>query len=126
MQVWPSGLGQGIAKAVLKKGGNVVVTARDRSRVLHFEEEYPDRALAVSLELALPDARKKAVEAAVSRFGQVDILVNKAGHGYRAAIEESVPEKIRQLFEEDFFGPMSLSGWCSPGCGRRKRALSST
>ncbi|MCI6673460.1 MAG: SDR family NAD(P)-dependent oxidoreductase [Spirochaetaceae bacterium] len=123
MQVWPSGLGQGIAKAVLKKGGNVVVTARDRSRVLHFEEEYPDRALAVSLELALPDAGKKAVEAAVSRFGQVDILVNNAGHGYRAAIEESEPEKIRQLFEEDFFGPMELVRLVLPRMREKKKGL---
>lgn len=113
MRIWfitgcSSGLGAGIAKAVLKSGDAAVVTARDRERVSHFEKEYPDRALAVSLELADRETMKAAVDAAFEKFGRIDVLVNSAGHGYRATIEESEPEQVRQLFEEDFFAPMDI------------------
>lgn len=113
MKIWfitgcSSGLGEGIAKAVLESGDAAVVTARDRNRVSHFEMEYPGRALAVSMDLADPETVKEAVRAAFERFGRIDVLVNNAGHGYRAAIEESEPDKVHQLFEEDFFSPMEI------------------
>ena len=113
MRIWfitgcSSGLGAGIANAVLSSGDAAVVTARDIEQVRHFETEYPDRALAVCLDLADQDTMKEAVRAAFGKFGRVDVLVNNAGHGYRAAIEESEPEQVRQLFEEDFFAPMEI------------------
>ncbi|MGI5887811.1 MAG: SDR family NAD(P)-dependent oxidoreductase [Oscillospiraceae bacterium] len=113
MKIWfitgcSSGLGEGIAKAVLKSGDAAVVTARDRKRVSHFEDEYPDRALAVSLDLADKAAMKKGVRDAFEKFGRIDVLVNNAGRGYRAAVEESEPEQVRRLFEEDFFSPMEI------------------
>jgi NAD(P)-dependent dehydrogenase (short-subunit alcohol dehydrogenase family) len=113
MRIWfitgcSSGLGAGIAKAVLKSGDAAVVTARDRNRVIHFEKEYPDRALAVSLDLADLDTMKNAVATALERFGRIDVLVNNAGHGYRATIEESEPDQVLQLFADDFFSPMEL------------------
>lgn len=128
MRVWlitgcSSGLGQGIARAVLDDGDCAVVTARDRARVQHFEEAYPDRALAVPLELADADSRREAVSAALKKFGQIDVLVNNAGHGYRAAIEESEPEKVRSLFEEDFFAPMELVQLVLPGMREKGHGL---
>ncbi|MDD6223057.1 MAG: SDR family NAD(P)-dependent oxidoreductase [Lachnospiraceae bacterium] len=51
---------------------------------------------------------KAAVEEAYRKFGRIDFLVNNAGHGYRAAIEESDSRQVHDLFEEDFFAPMEL------------------
>lgn len=118
-----SGLGEGIAKAVLENGDAAVVTARDRNRVRHFEEEYPDRALAVSLDLGDQKTLKEAVNAAIAEFGRIDVLVNNAGHGYRAAIEESEPGQVHQLFEEDFFSPMELVRLVLPGMRKQKQGL---
>lgn len=42
------------------------------------------------------------------RFGAIDVLMNNAGHGYRAAIEESAPEAVEEIFQTGFFGPMEL------------------
>ncbi|MGI6736914.1 MAG: SDR family NAD(P)-dependent oxidoreductase [Anaerovoracaceae bacterium] len=113
MRIWfitgcSSGLGQGIAGAVLKSGDCAVVTARKKERVEHFAAEYPGRALAVPLDLAKPETLRAAVAEACERFGRIDVLVNNAGHGYRAAIEESDPDQVHRLFEEVFFAPMEL------------------
>ncbi|MGI6205267.1 MAG: SDR family NAD(P)-dependent oxidoreductase [Anaerovoracaceae bacterium] len=128
MRVWfitgcSSGLGAGIAKAVLKSGDAAVVTARDRERVSHFEKEYPGKALAAALDLADSETMKKAVAAAYEKFGRIDVLVNNAGHGYRAAIEESEPEQVRQLFEEDFFAPMDIIRMVLPEMRQLRQGL---
>lgn len=113
MRVWlitgcSSGLGERIAETVLQRGDAAAVTARDLTRVIHFEQDYPGRALAVALDLADPASLRNAVDATLQRFGTIDVLVNNAGHGYRATIEESEPEAVHALFEEDFFSPMEL------------------
>ena len=51
---------------------------------------------------------EKALHQVYARFGRIDVLVNNAGHGYRAAIEESEPTQVRELFDTDFFAPMRL------------------
>lgn len=103
-----TGIGRGIAEAVLQKGENAVVTARDKSRVKDFEERYPGKALAVTLDMERPETIAQAVEQAQERFGSVDVLINNAGHGYRAALEKGEPAAVAELFQTNFFGPVEL------------------
>lgn len=103
-----TGIGRGIAEAVLQKGENAVVTARDKNRVKDFEERYPGKALAVTLDMERPETIAQAVEQAQERFGSVDVLINNAGHGYRAALEEGEPAAVAELFQTNFFGPVEL------------------
>lgn len=103
-----SGLGLGIAKAVLQQGGRVAATARDPQTLDSLVRLAPDRVLPLRLDLNDRESMGQAVEAACQQFGAVDILVNNAGHGYRAAIEESADEAVQELFQTNFFGPMEL------------------
>lgn len=103
-----SGLGRGIAEAVLKHGENAAVTARRPETVQKFAERYPDHALALRLDLNDRESMRQAVEDIYRKFGGIDVLVNNAGHGYRAAVEESEPEKIKELFDTNFFAPAEL------------------
>lgn len=48
------------------------------------------------------------MQAAKDRFGTIDVLVNNAGYGYRAAVEESEDEAVSRLFATNFFGPVDL------------------
>jgi NAD(P)-dependent dehydrogenase (short-subunit alcohol dehydrogenase family) len=48
------------------------------------------------------------VRAATERFGRIDVLVNNAGHGYRAAVEEAADDQVDELFATNFFGPAAL------------------
>ena len=103
-----SGIGRGIAKAVLKHGDNAIVTARNISTVADIVENYPDTAIAVPLDITNIESIADAVKAAADNFGGVDILVNNAGYGYRSSVEEGEEESVNLLFNTNFFGPIEL------------------
>ena len=103
-----SGIGKGIAKAVLARGDQAVITARSVERLSDLAEQYPDTALAIELEVTDTASIKNAVERAKGHFGAIDVLVNNAGRGYSGAIEEGDPEAVQELFNTNFFGPVAL------------------
>lgn len=118
-----SGLGRGIAKAALARGEQVVLTARRPETLQELAAAYPGRALALRLDLGDPDSLRRAVAAAGKAFGGVDVLVNNAGHGYRAAIEESDPGQVAELFRTNFFAPMELVKLVLPGMRAQRRGV---
>jgi len=83
---------------VLARGDNAVVTARNPDHLHDLVIAHPDTALAVPLEVGDHDQVVVAVAAATDRFGAVDVLVNNAGHGYRAAVEEASAVEVDELF----------------------------
>jgi NAD(P)-dependent dehydrogenase (short-subunit alcohol dehydrogenase family) len=103
-----SGLGAALARAVLDRGDNAVVTARNTDHLQGLVDAHPGNALAVPLEVGDHDQVVAAVTAATDRFGSVDVLVNNAGHGYRAAVEEASVDEVNELFATNFFGPVDL------------------
>jgi NAD(P)-dependent dehydrogenase (short-subunit alcohol dehydrogenase family) len=102
------GLGRALADEVLAAGYRVVATARHADDLVELTARYPDTALSVTLDVTKPDEITAALGAAVRRFGRVDVLVNNAGYGYLAAIEEGEDDDVRSLFEADLFGPIAL------------------
>ena len=72
----------------------MVVTARDTKKLEEFEKEFPRTALIVRLDVTDLPSVTEAVRAAKERFGGIDVLVNNAGYGYRAAVEEGNPEGL--------------------------------
>lgn len=118
-----SGLGRGIAEAALKHGENVVVTARNTEKIKELAEQYPSQVLILKLDLNDRDSMKSAVDCAIRVFGRIDVLVNNAGHGYRAAVEESEPEKVKELFDTNFFAPAELMKLVLPAMRAQKSGL---
>lgn len=116
-----SGLGRNLAQAVLKHGDHAVVTARNLSAVQEIAASYPDTALALSLDVTDPAQITRAVRQAEARFGGVDVLVNNAGHGYRAAVEEADETEVAELFATNFFGPVALIKAVLPGMRKRHK-----
>jgi len=103
-----TGLGRALAEAVIAAGHNAVVTARDAARVAHLAEGNSDRVLALPLDVTDSAQVTHAVSEAEDKFGDIDVLVNNAGYGYRAAVEEGDDSDIRQLFETQFFGAVAM------------------
>lgn len=103
-----TGLGRSFAKEALKQGYNVVVTARNIDKVKDIVEEYPKTALAITLDVTDYNSIYNAVKKVVEKFGTIDYLVNNAGYGYRAALEEGRKEDVDMLFETNVWGPVEL------------------
>jgi len=99
-----TGFGRELSKILLSRGYRVVVTARDAAKVRDIVEAYPDTALALSLDVEKGDQIEAAAAAAHKKFGRIDVLVNNAGYGYLAAIEEGDDADIRAMFEANVFG----------------------
>jgi NAD(P)-dependent dehydrogenase (short-subunit alcohol dehydrogenase family) len=102
-----SGFGLAIAKAALERGDSVVATARRIEALEAFEEG--DHVALVALEVTDADERSAAVEAAIERFGRIDVLVNNAGRTQVGAVEETTDRELRDLFELHFFAPVALT-----------------
>lgn len=115
-----TGLGRALATAVLERGLRAVVTARDPERVSDLVAAHPGRALAVALDVTDPQQITGAVAEAHRVFGQIDVLVNNAGYGYLAAVEEGEDAEIRALFEANVFGLMALTRAVLPGMRARR------
>lgn len=116
-----SGLGRALAEQVLDAGYRLVATARDAARLEDIIVRGGNRALAVALDVTNDAAIEAAVQAAEERFGAVDVLVNNAGYGYLAAIEEGEDDAVRALFETNVFGPWHLAKAVLPGMRDRGR-----
>ena len=115
-----TGLGRAFAEAVLARGDNAVVTARDVAKVQDLADDHPDTALALPLDVTDDAQVAEAVAAAEQRFGGVDVLVNNAGYGYRAAVEEGEDGPVRQLFDTHVFGTVRTIKAVLPGMRARR------
>lgn len=102
------GIGAGIAKAVLKRGYQCVVTARSLSKVENIVKDYPETALAIELDVTSEESIQKAVEAAINKFGKIDVVVNNAGYAYRSSIEEAQDDGMMLMYNTNLFGPIHL------------------
>lgn len=114
-----TGLGRALAERVLEHGHRAVVTARNVEQVRDIVDAYSDAALACALDVndaARVDAVLKQAE---QRFSGIDVLVNNAGYGYLAAVEEGDDEDIRDMFETNFFSSAALMRKVIPGMRAR-------
>lgn len=93
------GLGLEIARAALEAGHNVVATARKPEQLLDVLTGYDNRLVTVQLDVTSHAMVESAVNAALTRFGHLDVLVNNAGFGQLGAFEELSSELIRKQFE---------------------------
>ncbi|PZF09957.1 short-chain dehydrogenase/reductase [Curtobacterium sp. MCPF17_011] len=113
------GMGIDLTRAALAAGHRVVATARDAAKVTEVFGERDD-LLAVSLDITDEDAARAAADAAVSRFGRIDVLVNNAGLFYAGFFEEISPEQMRQQMETNFFGPLNVTRAVLPVMRRQR------
>jgi NAD(P)-dependent dehydrogenase (short-subunit alcohol dehydrogenase family) len=116
------GLGAHIAKAVLATGHAVVATGRDGAKVAAAVGDH-DNLLAIKLDVTRPQDAQAAVEAAVGRFGRIDVLVNNAGNFFAGFFEELSPEQVRNQIETLLFGPMNVTRAVLPVMRKQRSGL---
>ncbi|NJP88921.1 SDR family NAD(P)-dependent oxidoreductase [Nonomuraea sp. FMUSA5-5] len=103
------GLGRRLAEAVLDAGDHVVATARDPKQLDDLVARHGDRVRAVALDVTDAAAAVRAVEAATGAFGSLDVVVNNAGYGNSAAIEEMPEDDFRAQIETNLFGVVNVT-----------------
>ena len=110
-----SGFGREIALQALSAGDFVGVSSRSVKDVEDICKEYPKTALPIKLDVTNKDEIKESIQTINKVYGGLDVLVNNAGYGYLAAIEEGENEEVRKLFETNFFGALELTKAALPG-----------
>ena len=116
------GLGVDIAKAALTAGDAVVATGRDATKVAAAVGDH-DNLLAIKLDVTRPQDAQTAVEAALTRFGRIDILINNAGNFFAGFFEELSPDQVRNQIETLLFGPMNVTRAVLPVMRKQRSGL---
>jgi NAD(P)-dependent dehydrogenase (short-subunit alcohol dehydrogenase family) len=114
-----TGFGREFVRAALAHGFRVVATARDPRKLDDLIAGHEDQAKALALDVTNSDQIKRAVVDAERAFGRIDVLVNNAGYGYLAAVEEGEEKDIRAMFETNFFGLTAMIRAVLPGMRAR-------
>jgi NAD(P)-dependent dehydrogenase (short-subunit alcohol dehydrogenase family) len=115
-----TGFGRELARQVLARGWRAVITGRGKDRMADLVEGARDRALALDLDVTDSAQITTAVEAAIARFGVIDVLVNNAGYGYQSAIEDGDDAAIRAEFDTNVFGLFAMTRAVLPGMRARR------
>jgi NAD(P)-dependent dehydrogenase (short-subunit alcohol dehydrogenase family) len=102
------GLGVDIAQQALAAGHSVVATGRNPAKVLEAVGAH-ENLLTVALDITDPAAAAAAAQAAVDRFGRIDVLVNNAGNFYAGYFETISADQFRAQMETNFFGPLNVT-----------------
>ena len=102
------GMGVDIVPAALAAGHQVVATGRNPERVSAALGIHQD-LLVVALDVTDPAGADAAVQAAVDRFGRIDVLVNNAGSFYAGFFEKLTPHDFRAQIETNLFGPLNVT-----------------
>ncbi len=116
------GMGVDIARAAMAAGNAVVATGRNTDRLKTVLGEADD-LLVVKLDITDPADAQAAAQAAVKRFGHIDVLANNAGNFIAGFFEEIGPEQFRRQIETNLFGPMNVTRAVLPVMRRQRSGL---
>jgi NAD(P)-dependent dehydrogenase (short-subunit alcohol dehydrogenase family) len=113
-QVWlitgsSRGLGRAFAEAALAAGRQVAATARKVEDLAELKNKYGDLVLPLVLDVTNETQAHQAVQATIRTFGELDVLVNNAGYGNVAPVEDTTLEEFRAQIETNLFGVIILT-----------------
>jgi NAD(P)-dependent dehydrogenase (short-subunit alcohol dehydrogenase family) len=103
------GLGRAIVEHALRAGDRAVATARRPEQLADLVEQFGESAYPIALDVADPTAVAAAVAAAVERFGRIDVVVNNAGYGDTAAVEDVTLGDFRAQIDTNFLGTVYVT-----------------
>ncbi|MEE2039511.1 SDR family NAD(P)-dependent oxidoreductase [Nocardiopsis sp. CT-R113] len=114
MPVWfvtgsSRGLGRSIVVRALEAGHQVAATARRPEQLQDLVREYGDRVLPLALDVSDDEAAQNAIAAAAEEFGRLDVVVNNAGYGDTAAVEDMPMDMFRAQIDTNFYGVVNVS-----------------
>jgi len=114
-----SGIGRAVARELARQGAGVVVVARREDRLRELAAQIAALMPQTSVEIVVgditdPATRQRALDAAQSKLGGLDILVNSAGVGALGPFEDASVERLRRVMEIDFFSLAEMTRLALP------------
>jgi NAD(P)-dependent dehydrogenase (short-subunit alcohol dehydrogenase family) len=103
-----SGLGRLLTEQLLRRGDRVAATLRRPEALDDLAAEAGDRLWIGRLDVTDGAAVRSVVDAAFARFGTIDVVVNNAGYGVFAAVEEASDEQIRRVIDTNLLGSIHV------------------
>jgi NAD(P)-dependent dehydrogenase (short-subunit alcohol dehydrogenase family) len=103
------GLGRSLTEVVLKKGDYVIATARNPQSLNDLVEQYGEQIHPLALDVSDEQAVSAAVEQAHQVFGRLDVVVNNAGYGDVASVEDVTLDDFRAQIDTNFYGVVYVS-----------------
>jgi len=100
-----SGIGEAVARLLTKSGAEVALVARSKTKLEKLSRELPG-SFVVVCDMTDPLAIKKMVKKVVEHYKKIDILINNAGRGYDASVEDTNIKTFNELFNLDLIGPL--------------------
>ncbi|MDJ0621557.1 MAG: SDR family NAD(P)-dependent oxidoreductase [Desulfocapsaceae bacterium] len=114
-------LGSTLARSLSSLGADLVLSSRSAEKLETLIDTLPQKRKAIALpaDLSQQSEAEKLADRAIEQAGHIDILINNAGLGYFALMEEADEEKIRYLFEVNTFSPLALINRLTPHMAKR-------
>lgn len=103
-----TGFGRALASEALARGHQVALAVRNPESVDELVTANPGKAHAIRFDLTKPADAERAVREMLEQFGSLDVLINNAGYGLLAALEETTDERLARNLETNFTGPFRL------------------
>lgn len=103
-----SGIGLALTKAVLGRGDNVTASSRNPEPLKEVADAHPGQLLMVRADIRNQSQMEHAVTVALAEFGHFDVVVNSAGYGLFAGVEEASDAQVRAAFETNVFGTLNV------------------
>ena len=103
------GFGKIWARAFLKRGDNVIATARNLKHIVDLVDEFGDAILPLQLDVTSRDQCFSVVNEGYRYFRKLDVVINNAGYGLFGAIEETSEQEVRDQFDTNVFGSLWIT-----------------
>ncbi|UJP63730.1 SDR family oxidoreductase [Mongoliitalea daihaiensis] len=118
-----SGIGEAVTQKFLQEGYQVIISARNRTKLEEIRNNSPFKSSIAILPLDLTQSREfeEKVTEAIHAFGSIDILLNNGGISQRSLIHETSLEVDRKIMEVNYFGTIALSKALLPHFLKQKK-----
>jgi short-subunit dehydrogenase len=103
-----AGIGAAMARQLAAQGAQLIITARRSAPLDALAAKYPDTVFAMPGDLTDSQHRQALINEVSRRWGSLDLLINNAGIGAMGAFMEADPERVRKIFELNFFAAVDL------------------
>jgi len=121
------GIGRAIARALVAEGAKVVITGRNETQLSaacrDVEGAGTGKVESVPADVTRYADMERAVGAAVTRFGGLDILINNAGIGIFAEVAEMAPQEWSSVIDTNLTGVFNACHAAIPQLRRRGRGF---